>query len=934
MRASVWCAVRRAVERRRWLGSLFVATLSVTGCSDDADSGVDAQVTVDSVQDAADVAGGPRSPAFVAGCPQPGRSLLRQLQTDAERFEGPASLAAAGDWMLANEVAAFVVKAPTQNEHTYAYYGGLLVDAVALDGCEQAAPERFGEMPFLIGKIDVTSIPASTLRSFRGVSAEVLADGSDGGPAKLRVWGTDDWFWLVELELVKNAFLAGTPKPRSGPLGVKLALDYTLEPGRAALQVDLVAINTENTAKELHVGAASFMDDSVVQQIWSASTLSLGGMKLQTGLPFVAGSAADGAVVIAVDAGNLATAHFAGVDALIPVDQLGDPLQLGPAGSADGDSDLQRFWVGVGRGDSLDAIASLEGLSIGDKTWTGRDVQGVVREQPSGLPLPGATLELERRRNDGSFALLATARAGEDGSFAFRAPLLGKDGDLRIRAVAPGRAVGTPLDLPAEGAGSIELALGEAGALGHDVRDGDDTPVPARLTLLDADGHETGLWFATGGQAGVPVPPGDYTVVVTRGYHHRPWTAKVTVAPGKTTAVAPVLPRVLDTAGWMAFDGHVHSQPSPDSRVPLPDRYQSAAAEGLEIVVHTEHEIIVDSEPARQASGVGAWVRGVVGEEVTATLPEHTNMFDVVPDPKHRRGAPVKWFGLDLAQIYAAEAARGAGFRALNHPRKGCNWLCVIGWDREKLAPALDDPTLVGLPQDATLWSWDFEAVELLNGTDTTIFLDPAKPERTGTFEDWMSFWNAGHRVAPLGVTDVHGWGPPGAPRTFFRVPKDDLSAFEPGWMTAAVKAGAVQVSAGAFARVAIAGKGPGETVPASAVVDGKLPVQVRIEALPEIDVTRVLVLVDCDTALEVSATDPNGVVKLDQTLQVPLAAPGKDHHVVVLAFGKTPMPAGLQPVQAAKVPRVVVAPIVVDGDDDGAFTPPGGKTCDLKPGG
>lgn len=941
---------------RRWL--LAAALGLFLGCSDDgegddkgtADASTQLDATADgSVAGDADGAGdatsdttaGPKSPAFAQGCPAAGRALVRQLQSDAERFEGPASLAAKGDWLLANDKAAFVIKAPTENEHTYAYYGGLLVDAVAVDGCSQAAPERFGELPFLIGALDIASIPHSTLRSFRGVSAEVLADGSDGGPAKLRVWGQDDWFWLVELELVKNAFLGGKPKPRSGPLGVKLALDYTLAPDRAALRVDLVAINTEDDAKELNLGAASFMDDSVEQQLWSASTLSLGGMKLATGLPWVAGSAAEGAVVIAVDASNLATAHFAGVDALLPVDQLAEPLRLGPEGDPAGDSDMRTFWIGVGRGDSDTAVATLEGLTIGGKSWTGRDISGVVREKGEaaggGAGIADARVVVERKRNDGSFALLLTTRTASDGSYTLRLPLVGKDGDLRLRAVAPGRALAEPILPPAgEGAASgVDLLLGPAGALGHEVKDEQGKAIPARLTLYDAKGGETGLYFATGGQGSVPVPPGDYTLVVTRGYHHRPWSGPVTITPGQTTPIAVTLPRVVDTSGWMAFDGHVHSQPSPDSRVPLQDRYQHAAAEGLEVIVHSEHEIIVDSEPERQASGVAAWVRGVGGQEVTATLPEHTNMVGVAPDPNHRRGAPVKWHGLDLQQIWAAEKARGAGFRALNHPRKGCNWLCVIGWDREKLAPTLQDPTAVGLPAGATLWSWDFEAVELLNGTDTTIFIDPEKPERTGTFEDWLSFWNAGHQIAALGVTDVHGLGSPGAPRTFFRVPKDDLGAFEDAWLVDAVKKGQTQVSAGAFARVEIAGKGPGEVVPQSAAVEGKLTLKLKVVAIPEIDVTRVLVLVNCDTALEIAATDPTGAIKLETTVQVPVADwQGKDAHIVVLAFGKQPMPKGLEPMNAAKVPRVVTNPIVWDGDGDGVFTGPGGKKCDITPGG
>lgn len=875
---------------------------------------------------------GPPSPAFAAGCPTAGHALVRELTSDSERFDGPASLAAKGDWMLANEHAAFVIKAPTQTEHTYAYYGGLLVDAVALEGCSQAAPERFGELPVLVGWIDASSISSSILRTFRGLSAEVLADGSDGKAAKLRVWGTDDWFWLVELDLMKQTFLNGKPRPRSGPLGVKLALDYTLEPGSAALRIDMVAFNDTATKRELHVGLASFMDDSTEQQVWTAGTLKLGSFGLKTSLPWITGSAQHGAIAISVDSTNLATAHFSGVDALIPVDQVGSPLQLGPKGSA-GDSDSQTYWVSVGRNDSASAVAALEGLPVGGKTLTGVDASGVVREEGSGVVVPGARIDVLRKRNDGSYGTLVSGWADDKGAYAIRVPRVGAKGDLHLIARAPGRTSSPDIAVP-EGEGpfaDLELRLGPPGALGHDVRDGDDKPLPARLSLYSDTGERVELQFATAGQGSFPVPPGSYTLVATRGYHYEPWKGEVKVEVGKTTQVQIQLAKVIDTSGWMGFDGHVHSDPSPDSTVWLPDRYRNGAAEGLEVIGHTEHEILVDSEPARLASGVASWIRGVGGEEVTATLPEHTNMIGVKADPNHRRGAPVKWFGLDLQQIFDAERARGAGFVALNHPRKGCNWLCVIGYDRITLGPADIDPTVLGLPASATLWTWDFDAVELLNGMDDNVFLDAKHPERTGTFDDWMSFWNGGHFITGLAVTDVHGDDPPGAPRTYFAVPSDDLAKFEPSWLIDAVKAGRTMAGAGAFARVSIDGKGPGELVPGSAVKDGKVELKVKVEAISGIDVTRVLVLVNCDTALDLKTTAPDGVVKLDVKESLALT---KDAHVVVVAFGSKPMPQSFEQVDPKRVPRVITNPIRVDVDGDGVWTPPGGKTCAYVAGG
>lgn len=932
--------------------SLSVLVATVPACSNDGDSATAAAADTEQASDASatdsstldttisDVAGdadpdtsadtthkNPDSPGFSQGCPKPGRSLVRQIKGKHERFSGPAALAAPGDWLLANEHAAFVIKSPTETEHTYAYYGGLLVDAVAIDGCAQVAPERFGELPFLVGNIDISNFTATVLRTFRGESAEVLADGSDGGPAKLRVWGTDDRFWLVELTLIGQALKAGSPRGRTKPLGVKLALDYTLAPDRAAIRIDLVVFNETATPRELHCGAAAFLHDSTVQQIWSAGKLGAGGFSLRTGLPWLAGSAADGSVAIAVDAKNLGTAQFSGVDALVPIDQLGEPLKLGAKGGG-ADSDMQTFWIGVGKTDSASAVASLEGLTVGGSSWQGQDVSGHVRDVGSGDSIAGAQVVLQRRSGSGQFDTLLSERSGADGAFTMRVPKVGKAGDLRLLAHKSGRAdsAAVVLVLDSGPVTNVELKIGQLGRIEHEVTDETGAFIPARLTLLRKGGGGV-LGFAKGEKGIWEVPPGAYTLHVTHGYTHTPWQGEVVVKAGAPAKVKAKVPRVVDTKGWFSFDNHVHSEPSPDSTVPLTDRYISAAAEGLDVVVHSEHEIIVDSSPALAASGVAKWVRGVVGQEVTASLPEHTNMTSVVPDPKHVRGAPVSWEGHDLAEIFALEKQRGAGFRTLNHPRKGCNWLCLIGWDRDKLTFTLNDPTVVGLAKGATLLSWDFEAMEVLNGMDDRLFSIKGKEQESGTFEDWLSFWNGGHRVVGLAVTDVHGWAPPGSPRSWFKVPSDTLADFEDAWLVDAVKSGNTTMSAGAFATVSIGGVGPGGTVPKSAVVDGKVPLAVKVQAIAAIDVTRVAVLVNCELVLDVKTSAPDAVVKMAETLSVPIT---KDSYVVVLGFGKKAMPAGFAGVNAAAVPRFIANPILVDADGNGSWSAPGAKSCGL----
>jgi hypothetical protein len=275
--------------------------------------------------------------------------------------------------------------------------------------------------------------------------------------------------------------------------------------------------------------------------------------------------------------------------------------------------------------------------------------------------------------------------------------------------------------------------------------------------------------------------------------------------------------------------------------------------------------------------------------------------------------------------IYAAERARGARVVQLNHARVNgeCGILCVLDWDRLSEEPGADaDLSALGVLDDDAIWSWDFDSFEILNSLRSPYFSDD--PRRSGALYDWLAFLNLGHRVTAVGVTDAHGAETPGTPRTYVRVPDDDAVTADAA--ADATLAGAAIVSAGAFARVEIDGVGPGDPV---SVTDGEAEVRVEVQALPEVDVARVDVLVDCDLAATRASDDPHGVLKVDARCPLPVTG---DHSVVVVGIGADPMPRGLEGYDAAKVPRFVSNPVFVDGDGDGVWTPPGPKTCDWRP--
>jgi len=889
------------------LSGLFAAALCASGC------------------DSAAVAPAPHKTAGALGfaCPQAGQSRAFLMTDKAQRLTGPDALGDVGDAVLANERAAFVIQNPA-NPRTYYYYGGILIDAVALDNCRQAAPERFGELGVLMGKLDAAEFGQSILRTFRGESFEFLNDGKDGKAAIVRVHGTDDWFWLVELELIRKAFLSGKPKPPSAPLGIATAVDYILEPGSNVLRIEVHFENQKAEAQELLAGIALFLSDTTPATAYSGGKLNFGGFGLETGVPWIEAGVDDGAYAVALNTTQMATANISGVDAVLDLDQIGAPLHMEPKGKDDKVT-LQVF-VAVGGGDGNTAARHLASLAPGGVPWGTAHIEGRTTEALDGKPVAHAEVRLARKTDAGLWRVFDVVHSDAEGRFSAEVPDMGDAGQtFQLLAHLDGRPDPAPQTFVAHVGGTFELAFAPGGAVGYEILDDAGKPLPAKIFFYQA-GKLVQRTYVTSGKGEVRLPPGTYDVSVMRGIEYGLHEGQVTVAPLQTTALHVTLPHLIDTAGFLCMDGHVHAAPSMDSTVSLSERFATAAAEGLEVIVHTEHEIIVDPLPALKASGVQGKVAAVVGEEVTATSPEHTNMYGVPLHPDAIRGDPVKWFGLDLAQIFAAEKARGAQIRSLNHPRGynpgECSYMCLIRWNRLTGKPDLEDPTLLGLPKGAQLWSWDFEVVEYMNGL-RGVFPDPNDPHRMGSFDDWMAFQNHGHRITAVGVTDVHGYDAPGSPRTYFAAPTDDPAKFSQGDLMDSLRQGRALVSAGAFARVQVNGKaGLGATVTDT---DGNVEVHVRIEAIPQIDVTHVKIFRNCDQVADLPATDPGGVVKLDTT--VPIAV-SQDAHLVVVAFGSQPMPRAMEQADALRVPRVTTNPIYIDADGNGSFQAPGGKPC------
>ncbi len=172
------------------------------------------------------------------------------------------------------------------------------------------------------------------------------------------------------------------------------------------------------------------------------------------------------------------------------------------------------------------------------------------------------------------------------------------------------------------------------------------------------------------------VRPGDYTVYISRGFEYDLASVKVHVDAGNAVAAAGQIHRVVDTSGWMSMDAHVHSENSIDSHMALADRVTSAAGEGVEIAISTDHNFISDWRPTVDAEGLRPWMTSFVGIEFTTLESGHFNSY-----PLDYQVAPVThgafaWFGRPPDALFAglrklADSRTGDGSNVIvcNHPR-------------------------------------------------------------------------------------------------------------------------------------------------------------------------------------------------------------------------------------------------------------------------
>jgi hypothetical protein len=792
--------------------------------------------------------------------PAPAPAIARTVETPNDLLWGPAATGAIGDFMLENGLIIAVI---TRDDATsgFACSAGNLADLAPLPDGEDHINEMFlylnDEFP----------------RQARYDEVKIQKKGGRRRAAMIRAKGVD------------------TGDPR-----IEIETDYVLRPGEHWLTVETRFTNTGTaTIERFSIGDA--VQWGRTEHMAPGFGFDLPGRRVQ--VDWLCGIGHDTSYAIVPD-GKI---QFDTPSGSMWSDPMGAVVDLVPKKTV-----AYVRHVVVGRGDTASlapAVAKLRGDHTG--SLTGRVTHGAEPVRDSMV-----------RIFDDKSRLAGLARVDRNGWYSIElAP-----GRYWARADAPGRAsVQTSstalLSLGRGGTQTKNFAMGAQGVLAWRIRGNDGRAPPVRLTVVGAHGTATphfgpsfradgaeNLLLSARGVGEHPISPGDYRVIVSRGPEYELIDRTVTIAAGERIEITGTLERSVSTAGFISADLHQHAAPSFDSGVSLPDRALSNAVEGVEVLVATEHNVLVDYRSVVASAGLGRDVYPVVGVEATTHSVGHFNAFPVEARADKPRGGMVDPEGWAPQEIFDFLEKLGqpeiSPFLQVNHPRSPKTGYFEI--------MHLDE----GRSRDPR-YSPGFDGIEVITFG--------RRAETEPSVEDWFALLRRGHRYTATGTSDSHAIShrPVGWPRTYVCVENDSPPRLDVAEFTASLERGCATVSAGPFVTLRAGPHRMGDLVPTG----GSLDVEVEVQAATWIGTDRLLLTVDGEPILEVPLGN-TGVVRHRAVHPITCKS---DCFVVALVDSRQ----NLAPVIDVRpdidpLPIALTNPIFLDVDGDGRWSPPGAK--------
>jgi hypothetical protein len=713
---------------------------------------------------------------------------------------GPLAHGKVGDTMLRSCEAKFVIQDVSQRDlYSVGQYGGNLIDAERLDTPGVENWLEFSPM------VNVETVINPDL-------LEIVNDGSDGLPAQVRTCGPDDLLDFVNPSSQIGAVVPVPANLNDNDQTIRGCTTYSL-----AATDDYVTVDTslENIGgAPLTVIAGDWLNPAGELDVFQSPNVGVGPALTNDLGPMSFNGRGEAAGVdysyitkpladlgsYAVISGVTVVLHNTGILQALLGSDPGDSIAPG------GFFDMRRY-IGVGDGSASNAID----LDVALNSRPSARVDGCVTVD--GVPAPGARVTVATFSGSLPTDIKSHFTTDATGCYAGDVPVQIPAVQYGIVASRQGTPyvgggaspVPTTATLNANDSVTANFDLPATGSLRVTTQDELGAAIPARVSVVGFDpspritlagpalpgfGGSTLALFndpndiepygisvarqsGAAGEVAFDLEPGSYQVFVSRGTEYSIASLPVTITAGSETAVTGQIAQVLDTAGFVSSDFHVHGINSADSGVSDFDRVEGYAAEGVDNIVMTDHGAHTDLTSTIAARGLTSWVTSTIGEEITTFDYGHFNAYPMTVDASRPSGGSTDWavaasigadfpsagaFNATPAEIFAL-ATTGANSTAdttvqINHIDSHFEPLRID----TTLVPPKDDLDAAGrleLRLDEPLTTnlfFPFPALELWNGDgtgDQNQFLD----ERIGI---WFNLLNQGIKTTFIADTDSH----------------------------------------------------------------------------------------------------------------------------------------------------------------------------------
>jgi hypothetical protein len=407
----------------------------------------------------------------------------------------------------------------------------------------------------------------------------------------------------------------------------------------------------------------------------------------------------------------------------------------------------------------------------------------------------------------------------------------------------------------------------------------------------------------------VRLPVGTYLAAASRGPEYSVEHKVIEVVKEKNSDLVFVIDRVVETPGLVAFDPHMHTNKS-DGEPSVSERIRSVVAEGVEILVATDHNFVTDYAPILKSLGLDRELIVLPGSEVTTPDVIHFNTYPMEVRPGELGNGAINAASDAATPLFAASRRKNPGaVLQVNHPRAGdLGYFNNLYLDQESAATALAELDL------------NFDVLEVLNGP---YFYS----SNQAAIEDWFHLLNRGYVFPIVGSSDSHGIDreEPGYSRTYVSVPDEKGKPLDRAAFIAALKKGRSFVTNGPLIDFKVNSLyTPGDLVQAKG---GQVTISLRVWGAPWVDVDQVRLVFNGERQIIFPVRAKDGAIdKFDQAISVTLT---RDTYVCVEALGRktlfpvlqSPSETGL--LEDGTLPYALTNPVFVDVDGNGRFDPP-----------